>query len=88
MRNEAYDRGAYIVFFILFIFSPYLQHLKRCHLLGITHLGEDVCEHTSAYVRIRQHTSAYIRIRQHTPAYVSHSRPHLDIVSYAACREY
>jgi hypothetical protein len=26
------------------------------------------CQHTSAYVSIRQHTSAYVSIRQHTSA--------------------
>ncbi len=29
------------------------------------------CQHTSAYVSIRQHTSAYVSIRRHTSAYVS-----------------
>jgi hypothetical protein len=29
-----------------------------------------LCQHTSAYVSIRQHTSAYVSIRQHTSAYV------------------
>jgi hypothetical protein len=43
------------------------------------------CEHTPAYVSIRQHTSAYVSIRQHTPAYVS-IRQHTS--AYASIRQH
>jgi hypothetical protein len=42
---------------------------------GVAHVRGSVlklrlirCQHTSAYVSIRQHTSAYVSIRQHTSA--------------------
>jgi hypothetical protein len=46
-----------------------------------------ICQHTSAYVSMRQHTSAhcvsaYVSIRQHTSAYVSirqHTSAHVSI---------
>jgi hypothetical protein len=36
------------------------------------------CEHTSAYVSIRQHTSAYVSIRQHTSAVLSVNNRHRE----------
>jgi hypothetical protein len=57
--------------------SPYVgisQHISAymCVVSGSGFVGCGYgCQHTSAYVSIRQHTSAYVSIRQHTSAYVS-----------------
>jgi hypothetical protein len=50
---------------LLFQASSFEGGLCRYRLLRVA------CQHTSAYVSIRQHTSAYVSIRQHTSAYVS-----------------